>query len=169
MVLHDPRYADLDGEVDATTSNFLYPLDDGVGVVAELGHDVRRERCLLLHRFGQDPIREEVVALRIAGDPHLFERVLDVGQRGQEFVCRVELPRRFLTVATRNEDVRDASLGETASDLGQVVLVPHVPRGDVRTHVEPARSGHLGLLDRRVETELRRRGDGDGRPFRQVF
>ena len=82
--------------------------------------DVRRVARLLEHRRDRRLVVDQRVALRVAGDPDLLERMAELVQRLEQRRCAVERPVRLLGVAGDDEDVAHADLAQPGDELGEV-------------------------------------------------
>src|SRR5437763_10272040 len=119
-----PRDSDEDRQSDAAGADGSDPPCDHAGVEAELADDVRRERLLLEHHLDRRLVADEGVALRVAGDAHLVDSVLELGHRFEQSGRAGELPRRHVHVAGNREDVADADRPQPPEDVPEVLLVP---------------------------------------------
>src|SRR5712691_7757630 len=107
-----PGNSDVDWKPHPTGSDRSDPPRDHAGVEAELADDVRRERLLVEHHLNRGLVADEGVALRVAGDPNLFDAVPEPCHRREQRGRAVELPRGQVHVAGDREDVANADREE---------------------------------------------------------
>ena len=140
--------ADVDGQPDPLRPPGGQPGGDRRRVEAELGRHVRRERRLGMEGLEQRLIRDERMALRVAGDPDLVE----LGDRPRRAPRSSESPSgkspcSFASPPTMNARFTPApaSLAMTSSKVGPI---PDHPSRQVGDRAEPRGLELLGTAPR---------------------
>ena len=170
-----PGQADVDGQREALPATVREPRPDRGGVEAQLGRHVARERRLGPERVQQGRIGDERVALRIARDPDLGQRMTDLGHRAQQRQPVGEVAR-LLGVTAHDERPIDAGPLEPRDELGQVGAITDHPGRQVRHRAESQGlellaqgDGGLDALGRRGGHRHRRPGRQERRLFQRVL
>ena len=103
-------HADMDRQPRPSAPHLVHPRHRHPRVEADLAHDVRREASLVEHRSDRRLVRDQRMALRVAGDPDVFERMPELCHRLEQRRGAVERSGRLLGVPGDHEHVAHAEL-----------------------------------------------------------
>src|SRR5262245_28310218 len=149
--LNRSRNSDVDRQPDAAGSDGSDPPREDAGVQAELTDDVRGKRLLVEHHLNRGLVADEGVALRVAGNAHFLDAVLELGYRHQQRRRPVELPCRQVDIAGDRKDVADAHRDKPLEEVPQVVLVSDEASCEMRGNLEPDRRELLAHSQGRLD------------------
>ena len=144
------------GSARPSAATVREPRPDRGRIEAQLGRHVAREGRLRPERLEQRRVGDERVALRVARDPDLGQRVADLGHLPQQRQPVREVAR-LLGVAAHDERPIDAGALQPGDQLGEVGAVADHPRRQMRHGAEPERLELLAQRDRGLDA-LGRRG-----------
>src|SRR5919198_5054863 len=158
---HRPRQADVNGQLDAAVADAPDPRAYDLRREADLTDDVRRQRRLVEHRLDRRLVADEGMALGIAGDADLLERMPGLGHGGQQRRGSLELARGLSDVAGHDENLAKAELVEARKQLVQMAAVDDQPGRQVWDDAVAVRREALAERERGVDAPRRRGRHGD--------
>ena len=158
---HRPRDADEDRQPCATSPDIVHPAHGHARIETDLARDVGGVARLLEHGGDRRLVVDQRMALRVAGDPDLLERVADCVHRIEQGRGAVVGARRLVGIAGDDEDVVHTHLRHPRYQLGEMRAVDHEARREVRHDRIPVSCELAGELECVVEPLRRRRGDGE--------
>jgi hypothetical protein len=109
------------------------------------------------------------MALRVAGDPDLLQRVTQLRHRGKKRSRPGELAGRLGRVACDDEHLSYSHPRDLGQQLPQVGAVPYEPRGQVGNDREAVPGEALGKVEGRLDPFAGRGGDGELHLARDVL